>query len=139
MGLQRATRDVIERSVSRKENFKRGNVWGKWEDKNAFRSTHIAMLPPEFAKVLVEHSSAGELFVLYSYQTPMAWYRLNDSANPNGDGKWYYVDYKYSASTGWQQAAYRYALKGENVVTLTSILDNAETGVEVAEDEKEYY
>lgn len=138
MGLQRNTRQIIEMSIDRKQNFKRGNVSGKWEDKNAFRSTTIGMLPHDYAKVLVEHSKKGDLFVLYSYQTPMAWYRLDDS-DADGNNKWYYVDQKYSSSTTSHQSAVRYALMGKNVVTLTHIFDTEEIGTEVAEMEKEYY
>lgn len=135
MALQRTTKAAVERAVSRKENFKRGNVSGKWEDKNYFRSrSGMGMLDKLYADVLEEHSKTAELFVLYSYQTPMAWYSLNDT-DSNGTGKWYYVDEKYSVSTTQHQNAFRYALKGQNVVTLI----RTESGVEVAEDEKEYF
>lgn len=135
MGLQRTTKDAVERGVSRRENFRRGNLSGKWEDKNYFRyRSGMGQLDKGYADVLEEHSKQGELFVLYSYATPMAWYRLNDSdANSNGDGKWYYVDEKYSSSTTQHQRAYRSSLMGANVVTLAYV------GGEVTEDEKEYY
>lgn len=135
MALQRTTRDAVERAVSRKENFKRGNVSGKWENKNYFYTrSRMGMLDKLYADVLEEHSKTAELFVLYSYATPMAWYSLNDN-DSNGTGKWYYVEDKYSVSTTQHQNAFRMSLKGENVVTLT----RAESGVEVAEDEKEFY
>lgn len=137
MAIQRKTREIIESMVSRKQNFNRGNVSGKWVDRNYF-GHQVAMLPQEFVKVLREHNKNTDLFVLYSYDTPMAWFRLGDS-DSQGNNKWYYVDHKYSVSTTQHQHAYRMALKGENVVTLTRIFDNAETGVEVAEMEKEFF
>lgn len=133
MGLQSTTRQVVETNISRKQNFKRGNVSGKWVNRNYFSGTSIGKLPSEFAKVLAEHNKGTDLFVLYSYQTPMAWFRLDDS-DSNGDNKWYYVEQHYSMSTTQHQHAFRYALKGENVVTLS--LD--ESG-NLVEDEKEYF
>lgn len=134
MALQQNTKAVIERGVSRKENFERGNVSGKWVDKNYFYSrSRMGMLDKRYADVLEEHSITAELFVLYSYATPMAWYSLND-LDSNGTGKWYYVEDKYSVSTTQHQNAFRYALKGQNVVTLS----RNENG-NLVEDEKEYF
>lgn len=134
MALQRTTKDAVERGVSRKENFNRGNVWGKWQDKNYFRyRSTMGMLSRKFADVLEAHSKDAELFVLYSYQTPMAWYSLDD-LDSNGTGKWYYVDDKYSTSTTQHQSAFRSSLMGRNVVTLS-----LDTSGNVVETEKEYY
>lgn len=131
MALQRTTKAVIENAVNNRKDFKRGNVSGKQHDSRYFTRS-VGMLPSAFGKVLAEHNRNSGVFVLYSYQTPMAWYVVEDR-------KWYYVDYKYSPSTTQHQAAIRYALMGGNVVVLTEIYDNAENGVEVAEMEQQYF
>lgn len=115
MGLQQKTRQIIETSVDRKQNFDRGNVSGKWVNKDRYRSGSVGMLPSEFAKVLNEHSMLGDLFVIYSYSTPMAWYLLNEGAS-----KWYYPNTRYSVSTTQHQGAIRYALTGQDVEILES-------------------
>lgn len=138
MALQSRTRQIVETSVDRKEKFNRGNVSGKWVSRNYFSGAQIGQLPSGFAKVLAEHNKGTDLFVVYSYQTPIAWFSLSN-ADSNGTNKWYYVDHKYSLSTTQHQSAVRYALKGKNVVTLTRIFDTEEIGNEVAEMEKEYY
>lgn len=126
MGLQAKTRQIIESAVSQLVKFERGNVYGEWKDQRYYSGAQIGRLDRGYAKVLGEHSKKSALYVLYSYGTPMAWY-------VETEGKWYYVDEKYSASTGQHQSAYRWALKGKNVVTLF-YMDN-----EVCEMGKEYY
>lgn len=125
MALQRTTKSVVENAVNNRKDFKRGNVWGKWQDVRYF-SGSVGMLDSGYGKVLREHNRNSRVFVLYSYQTPMAWYVVNE-------GKWYYVDEKYSVSTTQHQHAYRDALKGGNVVVLTYV------GGEVGEMEQEYF
>lgn len=131
MALQRTTKSVIENAVNNRKDFKRGNVSGKYHDSRYFTGS-VGMLDSAYGKVLREHNHNSGVFVLYSYQTPMAWYVVEER-------KWYYVDHKYSPSTTQHQHAIRDALKGGNVVVLTQIFDNAETGVEVAEMEQKYF
>lgn len=119
MALQQRTRQIIETSVDRKEKFDRGNVSGKWVDKDWYRSGSVGSLPSEFTKVLNEHSKLGDLFVIYSYLTPIAWYSLNDSYS-QGTNKWYYPNTRYSVSTSSHQSAVRYALRGQDVEILES-------------------
>lgn len=134
MALQSKTRQIIETSIDRKQNFDRGNVSGKWVYRGYYRSdSTIAELPREFVKLLNKHSLGSDLFVVYSYRTPIAWFSLSES-DSNGNNKWYYVDHKYSSSTTGHQSAVRYALKGKNVITLST----DENG-KVVESEKEYY
>lgn len=133
MALQSKTRQIVETSVDRKQNFDRGNISGKWVDPNYFTGWHIGQLPSDFSKVLKEHNKGTDLFVVYSYQTPIAWFSLSDS-DSNGNNKWYYVDHKYSVSTTQHQSAVRYALKGKNVVTLTVDVEG-----NLIESEKEFF
>lgn len=137
MGMQQKTRQIVETSISRKENFERGNVWGKWFKPNHFHNVgQIGWMNQEFADMLSKHSKDTNLFVLYSYYTPMAWFRLSD-LDSKGNNKWYFPDgnhASYSPSTGQHQYAFRYALRGQNVVTLTSDNDG-----NVTETEHEYY
>lgn len=134
MALQAKTRQIIETSIDRKSPFDRGNVSGKWEGADQFKySSLIAELPKEFVKVLSKHSKGTDLFVVYSYQTPIAWFALSDS-DSDGDNTWYYVDHVYSRSTTSHQSAVRYALKGKNVITLSRDPEG-----NVIETEKEFY
>lgn len=127
MALQRNTKAIIERAVTNREKFDRGNVHGERKSQRYYTGSQLAELPQEYVKILVEHNRNSGLFILYSYQTPMAWY-VEES------GKWYYVDQHYSVSTTQHQAAYRYSLKGHHVVTL-SLDENGN----VVETEKEFY
>ena len=130
MPIQRTTIGIINAAVSKKEAFKRGNVSGKWVDRYYFGSAHsstLGKMSMPFSEYLSAYSEMDKLYVLFSYQTPMAWF------NPT-TGKWYYVDTHYSQSTTNHQHNYRMALKGENVVTLSE----DDKGY-LVQTEKEYY
>lgn len=99
MGLQQRTRDIIDNSVQNRTEFHRGNVSGKWSKKG--EHLYMGWLPLFWRNILKKDIQDNDVYVLYSYQTPMAWY--------NGD-IWVIPDEKYSVSTTTHQGAFRTAI-----------------------------
>jgi hypothetical protein len=86
----------LQQAVDNRTPFRAGNISGRWEIDAG--SVPVGRLPAEYHPV---HPS-GPLFVIYSYQTPVAWYR---------DGEWTVPDVKYSASTSNHQSNIWYMIQ----------------------------
>lgn len=100
MALRGNTKDQIFRSVEGLTSFKVGNVSGSRTLNGTGR------LDEEYASELRAADRAGAvLYVLYSYQTPMAWL-LDDGQSK----RWYRPEAKYSVSTTNHQTVFDIAI-----------------------------
>lgn len=101
MGLQSRTRDIIDTAVEKRTDFHRGNVSGKWYLHNETQ-TKWGWLDNEWANVLNSDILDKGAFVLFSYNTPMAWW--------NGES-WRIPNEHYSQTTTQHQHAFRVAIR----------------------------
>lgn len=100
MGIQRRTRDIIDTAVENLSDFHRGNVRGEHVKKGHSQSKW-GWLDNNWANKLNTDILNNEVFVLFSFQTPMAWY--------NGES-WTFPDEHYSKTTTQHQHAFRVAI-----------------------------
>lgn len=107
----RSQNDII-RGISRKQNFDIANMSGHWFDSNELNGKPVGMLPKTFHESLVLHNKDSDLFVVFSYDTPIAWYALNDSIS-DGTDQWYYPKTYYSNATSIHQNITRTAMSIE--------------------------
>lgn len=96
MRFQTKAREFIERRISERANFEHRSMSARWFSPR--QRIEDGMLPSQFVKVLREHSESADLYVVYSFKTPIAWFSLNDS-DSKGMNKWYMPNTKYSAMT----------------------------------------
>ena len=76
--------------ISKRENFTANSMSGRWTS-----FPELGYLPAAARVVLsecVKRNGPRDLFVVFSYATPIAWY------SP-ADVQWFYVDYQYSPTT----------------------------------------
>lgn len=100
MGLQRRTKDIIDTAVENLTDFTRGNVKGEHVQKGHSQSSWDR-LPSFWVNVLNSDIADKDVYVLFSYQTPMAWF--------NGDS-WVFPPESYTQSTTGHQHAFRVAI-----------------------------
>lgn len=99
----RITKSKIEKAVTDGEAFKAGNIWGEKTD-----SPRYGILPENWVVAFqTDRSSYGIDFVIYSYNTPIAWKLSKTEETPN---VWVVPPVKYSQSTTGQQSAVTLAL-----------------------------
>lgn len=97
MGLRSNTKAIIADGMEHRKPFSRGNVTGRTVGQY-FGS--FGRLPQEHRDAMRELLQHGQLYVVFSYQTPIAY---------GAEGKDYIVpDVSYSPSTTQQQSAVRF-------------------------------
>jgi hypothetical protein len=95
-------RKIIEH-VASLDNFVAGNVRGGWYPTGeGLRGTGLGQLAPEHVKALT--SIKGPVYVVWSYQTPIAW-------RPAG-GSWVDPGDRYSVTTPHHQSLTRQGMRG---------------------------
>lgn len=100
------TRQRIHKLVSRHEEFRIGNISAIRY--NAGDSPSTGILPQHLTDQLKGALTDNDVYIVYSYATPIGWVRLD------GNDNWFIPDVKYSVSTTHHQTLLK-------VITETSV------------------
>jgi hypothetical protein len=90
------TRIMLSEAMEKHEPFKRGNLSG--ERFNAGEYVPIGRLPRDYVSQIRQASHDNDLYVVYSYGTPIAWCKCD------GKDEWVKPDVKYSVTTTHHQS-----------------------------------
>lgn len=96
MGLAARTRQKIDNHIERRETFKYGNVSAIRY--NAGETPQTGILPGFLRDQLKAVAKDNDLYIVYSYQTPIGW------SVCDGNDNWFIPDVKYSVSTTHHQS-----------------------------------
>jgi len=66
------TRQKIAKAIDARESFKIGNISGRWLDESNI-TDHFGILPLEYRKSLQDRLETSDVYVIYSYNTPIAY------------------------------------------------------------------
>lgn len=102
-----ATVKAFNSGVQNKQNFKQGYVKGVWFDKGQITGDVMGELPARLQIVLHDQNKRANVFVVFSFDTPIAWFSLKDS-DSNGTNKWYFPAVRYSEKHDSHQHQMRY-------------------------------
>jgi hypothetical protein len=100
MGFQPKNRKTIETKISAREPFEHSNMSGKWHSSESFRSESYGILPQETVSEMRKLLETTDLYVIYSYRTPIAYAYTKEIIIPN---------HKYSMTTSNHQSIVRSA------------------------------
>lgn len=87
MAIRGPGKRTISRGMKNRENFRHGNVSGKWFDK--LSDVPTGKLPID----TTSDDHRGEVFVIFSYRTPIAW------TFAHAGTEWTIPDVRYTVTT----------------------------------------
>lgn len=120
-----ATVKAFNSGVQNKQNFKQGYVRGEWFDKNQITGAVMGQLPANLQVVLHEQNKRADVFVVFSFDTPIAWYSLKDVAGDSlGTNKWYFPAVRYSEKHDGHQHQMRVLLNAMPDNKVSKLLPN---------------
>lgn len=96
MGTQWTTRQKIAINLKNRTNFRFGNISGEWWEYNPPKGR----LPEEWAMQLNSDVKDKDVFVVFSYGTPIGW---------SFDQNWTIPDVSYSSTTTHHQSVLKVA------------------------------
>lgn len=99
MALQRSSKSKVQSGMDNLQPFNIGNLSGSWSF-----SGQTGQLPKEYADMLTSLTQTTDVYVIYSYRTPIAWYSSNDRT-------WTIPDVKYSVTTTNHQNVVKVAIE----------------------------
>ena len=95
------TRTTIQTAIRDLQDFKApATLTGEWSDYVGF----TGYLGPEHQDILREHAKSGNVYIVRSYATPIAWYTKRHG--------WYETGEKHSVTTTGHQSAVAIAITG---------------------------
>lgn len=109
MTMPTATVKAFNSGVQNKQNFKQGYVKGAWFDKKALIANSVGALPANLGTILNTQNENAKLFVVFSFDTPIAWFSLKDS-DSRGTNKWYFPTVRFGEKYDQHQMRMRYIL-----------------------------
>lgn len=122
MAMGSKNQHAIVQSIIRKQNFHVASMSGHWFDSNELNGKPVGMLPKTFHESLIHHNKTSDLFVVFSYNTPIAWYSLNDS-DSDGTNQWHFPITHYSNTTSKHQNITWQGMSSEGS-TVNDLLEN---------------
>lgn len=103
MALKGAGMRAISRNMTNRENFRHGNVSGKWYD--SWDDVPLGRLPMDVSAL---YGTKTAVYVVFSYGTPIAWRFVGTPPNePGTDNGWRIPDIRYSVTTTNHQGVVR--------------------------------
>lgn len=115
MAMSYANRIKVGKLIADRETFRYGNMSGKWVE--SFPSLLLGELDPHVANTMFDLLQETDLYVVYSYGTPIA-YAFNRTMHV--------PDIKYSVTTSHHQSTARLA---DHYKTLNKDLNNPNTAL----------
>lgn len=95
MGTQLQTRKILSKAMIDRIAFKRGNLSGRYI--SAY-SGNFGILPEDYKAELKAATQDNQVYVVFSFQTPIAWCISNET------DKWVIPDVTYSVTTSAHQS-----------------------------------
>lgn len=93
MGTQLQTRKILSKAMIDRNAFKRGNLSGKY-----WYMDNMGQLPEQYQIELKQATQDNQVYVVFSFQTPIAWCISNET------DKWVIPDVTYSVTTSAHQS-----------------------------------
>lgn len=109
MTMPTATVKAFNEGVTNMQNFKQGYVKGIWFDPKELLAVSVGQLPANLRTILNTQNENADLFVVFSFDTPIAWYSLKDS-DSKGTNKWYFPTVRFGEKYDQHQHQMRYLL-----------------------------
>lgn len=123
MTMPTATVKAFNEGVNNKQNFKQGYVRGEWFDPKQITGADMGQLPARLQIVLHEQNKNADMFVVFSFDTPIAWFSLKDS-DSLGTNKWYFPTARYSEKYDQHQHQMRVLLNAMPDNKVSKLLPN---------------
>lgn len=102
MALQRSGATKVQSGVDNLRPFNIGNLSGSWSN-----SPNMGQLPKEYVDMLKALAQTDDVYVIYSYRTPIAWRARNSKT-------WTIPNVKYSVTTTNHQNVVKVAVENPN-------------------------
>jgi len=91
----RSNRAIITKLISRHEEFKIATMRAERLERGSY--TSFGQLPQNWRSTYTRDVSDKDVYVVYSYQTPIGWVKLD------GENEWTIPDVNYSVTTTHHQ------------------------------------